>query len=129
MQHDRDIYIFVQGQPTPINEIPSSGSFKYIGKAILSVPDKTENKQIYSIHPATFDVNFSDKRLVGSIGGSENGGNITFNADIEKNKIESGIGFDNVRVDGYFYGPNAAELGGTYIKPGSYSGTFGAKRQ
>lgn len=129
VEDKRGVYIFAQGEKA--ENIPTSGKFTYKGHATLvSVLDK-EDKGLQVVYglDSTFDVDFDKKSLIGSIGGSPEGKNIVFDADIKGDKFSKWGGLSGVSVDGAFYGKDASELGGTYLLRDVASGTFGAKRQ
>lgn len=133
-QHGSDIYIFAQGESS--EKVPTQGKFTYQGEAtIITVQGKDvfpdlkdkETRLLVTDTTSHFDVDFGQKSVVGSIK-VEEGKNIILHADIKGTKFENWGGFNDLDVNGAFYGKNAEELAGTYSLDSKLSGTFGAKR-
>ncbi|WP_301818538.1 transferrin-binding protein-like solute binding protein [Neisseria maigaei] len=132
----RDIDLFLKGIRTVEADIPKNGTAHYTGtwEARISKPIQWDNKADKAAK-AEFDVDFGEKSISGTLT-EKNGVEAAFY--IEKGKIE-GNGFyatartrenginlsgndstnpqsfkaNNLLVTGGFYGPQAAELGGT----------------
>lgn len=104
------------------NSIPNRGQATYRGSAVhVRINGATPTVQTI---PATFNVDFANKTIVGKIQAS-NG--IDLGATISGNRF-SGI-VDGISTLGYFYGSEASELGGVYKNSdGSLSGAYGAKK-
>lgn len=133
----RDIDLFLKGIRTAEADIPQTGKARYIGtwEARISKPIQWDNHADKKAAKAEFDVDFGGKSISGTLT-EKNGVQPAFH--IENGKIE-GNGFhatartrengidlsgqgstkpqifkaDNLLVTGGFYGPQAAELGGT----------------
>ena len=86
---------------------------------------------ISTSNPVHVDVDFGAKKLSGEVR-SVNAGTIPLLADIKGSKFE-GTHRDGWETKGAFYGPNAAELAGTFRnlkdKAAPTLGVFGAKQQ
>ncbi|MBW3901539.1 transferrin-binding protein-like solute binding protein [Neisseria meningitidis] len=132
----RDIDLFLKGIRTVEADIPKTGTAHYTGtwEARISKPIQWDNKADKAAK-AEFNVDFGEKSISGTLT-EENGVEPAFhieNGKIEGNGFyatartrESGINLsgngstnpqsfkaDNLLVTGGFYGPQAAELGGT----------------
>ena len=149
--------LFLQGERTQTEKMPTNNSYKYIGTwdALVSketnwIAEADNNRN--SGYRAEFDVNFGDKKIDGKLfdkGGinpaftldakiHDNGFNgyvktsaTGIQLDLGSTRYENAI-FDNIDVKGGFYGPNAGELGGQFhhkSEYGSVGAVFGAKRQ
>lgn len=132
----RDIDLFLKGIRTAETNIPQTGKARYTGtwEARIGKPIQWDNKADKAAK-AEFDVDFGKKSISGTLT-EKNGVQPAFH--IENGKIEgngfyatartrenginlSGNGSTNpktfqasdLRVEGGFYGPQAAELGGT----------------
>lgn len=133
----RDIDLFLKGIRTAEADIPQTGKARYTGtwEARISKPIQWDNHADKKAAKAEFDVDFGEKSISGTLT-EKNGVQPAFH--IENGKIEgngfyatartrenginlSGNGSTNpktfqasdLRVEGGFYGPQAAELGGT----------------
>ena len=123
---------FAIGSLTPIADVPTSGTARYAGSSVFS-----SSASSYHTEPANFDVDFGAKTVHGRI----HSGLGMPNAVMEFGGTINGASFsgtkDALNMQGNFYGPNAAEMGGTfkgvYAIPGGdllhVNGSFGAKRQ
>lgn len=141
----RDIDLFLKGIRTAETNIPQTGKAHYTGtwEARIGKPIQWDNKADEKAAKAEFDVDFGNKSISGTLT-EENGVKPAFhieNGKIEGNGFhatartrESGINLSgngstdpktfqasNLRVEGGFYGPQAAELGGTiFNKDGKF---------
>lgn len=114
-------YLFSQGQVTAT--MPTTGTAVYTGNATHVVSDTTTPR--ITQHNARFNVDYGKKTVTGTIFSTNQVG---LNATISGNKF-SGTSTQGYRTDGYFYGNDAAELGGTYSNAsGTISGAYGAKK-
>lgn len=123
---------FAIGSLTPVADVPTSGTARYAGSSVFS-----SSSISYTTQPANFDVDFGAKTVHGRI----HSGLGMPNAVMEFGGTINGSSFsgtkDTLHMQGNFYGPNAAEMGGTfkgvYAIPGGdllhVNGSFGAKRQ
>lgn len=140
----RDIDLFLKGIRTAEADIPQTGKARYIGtwEARISKPIQWDN-QADKAAKAEFTVDFGGKSISGTLT-EKNGVEAAFhieNGVIEGNGFHatartrdnginlSGTGSTNpktfqandLRVEGGFYGPKAAELGGTiFNKDGKF---------
>lgn len=140
----RDIDLFLKGIRTAEADIPKNGTAHYTGtwEARIGKPIQWDN-QADKAAKAEFDVDFGNKSISGKLT-EKNGVEPAFhieNGKIEGNVFyatahtrESGINLSgngstnpqrfkasNLRVEGGFYGPQAAELGGTiFNKDGKF---------
>ncbi|HGH7074827.1 TPA: transferrin-binding protein-like solute binding protein [Neisseria meningitidis] len=132
----RDIDLFLKGIRTAEADIPQTGKARYTGtwEARIGEPIQWDNQADKKEAKAEFDVDFGEKSISGKLT-EKNGVQPAFH--IENGKIEgngfhatartrdnginlSGTGSTNpktfqandLRVEGGFYGPQAAELGG-----------------
>ncbi|HEZ6686359.1 TPA: transferrin-binding protein-like solute binding protein [Neisseria meningitidis] len=133
----RDIDLFLKGIRTAEADIPQTGKARYTGtwEARISKPIQWDNHADKKAAKAEFDVDFGEKSISGTLT-EKNGVEPAFhieNGVIEGNGFHatartrdnginlSGTGSTNpktfqasdLRVEGGFYGPQAAELGGT----------------
>lgn len=133
----RDIDLFLKGIRTAETNIPQAGKARYTGtwEARIGEPIQWDNQADKKEAKAEFDVDFGEKSISGTLT-EKNGVQPAFyieNGKIEGNGFhatahtrESGIDLsgqgstkpqifkaDNLLVTGGFYGPQAAELGGT----------------
>ena len=124
---------FAIGSLTPVADVPTSGTARYAGSSVFSSSEIS-----YTTQPANFDVDFGAKTVHGRI----HSGVDKPNAVMEFDGTINGSSFSSTKdtllqMQGNFYGPNAAEMGGTfkgiYEIPGGdllhVNGAFGAKRQ
>ncbi len=124
---------FAIGSLTPVADVPTSGTARYAGSSVFS-----SSAISYTTQPANFDVDFGAKTVHGRI----HSGLGMPNAVMEFGGTINGSSFSSTKdtllhMQGNFYGPNAAEMGGTfkgvYEIPGGdvlhVNGAFGAKRQ
>ena len=123
---DRLATIFYQGVPT--TNMPTEGSATYKGHAIGIFPEETD----YVIGDSSFNVNFADKKLTGTLSNWEKSDgtadtitkNVSVSASITGNTFK---GSDN---QGKFYGPNAQNMAGSFVdKNQKLQGVFGANKQ
>lgn len=141
----RDIDLFLKGIRTAEADIPQTGKARYTGtwEARIGEPIQWDNQADKKEAKAEFDVDFGEKSISGKLT-EKNGVQPAFH--IENGKIEgngfhatahtrenginlSGTGSTNpktfqandLRVEGGFYGPQAAELGGIIFNNGGKS--------
>ena len=132
--------LFHQGEVTPANSIPVSGTATYKGDAF--VVDMADANKRTTDAKSEFDVDFAKKSVKGTISNINIDGkqynNVEISAKITKdNKLALGhyIGGSTdpktlQRMDGAFYGKNADEMAGVFEdKQQNISGGFGAKKQ
>lgn len=130
IEGERQAYIFSQGVKT--ENIPTAGRAIYKGEALISFVDSDDvYKRLNYVYglPSTFDVDFDNKTLIGSIKYAEDRPNLIFDAQINGDKFSKWGGLDNIEVEGAFYGKDASELGGVFMKRDTFSGSFGAKKE
>lgn len=153
----KDNSLFLQGERTATDKMPKGGSYKYIGTWDAQVSKENNWVAIAdddrkSGYRTEFDVDFGNKNLSGKLF-DKNGVNPVFTVDAKINgngftgkaktsdagfALDSGssrydnVKFSDVAVNGGFYGPTAAELGGQFFHKsdnGSVGAVFGAKQQ
>lgn len=108
-----EAYLFAQGTPTAT--MPTTGTATYKGNGVHFANGSN------NIVPASFNVDYGNKKLAGTVGNTTLTGTITGNTFAGTNK--------GISTKGQFYGANAAELGGTYRNAdGSVAGAYGAKK-
>lgn len=119
-------YHYAFGDVTPTsgaNAVPTSGKAAYKGFATGMVYAPVIEGE------ANFDVDFGKKTISGVITSTHTSLNLagTINGASFSGKK------DAVSMEGHFFGPNAAELGGVYKVDrglqGGFAGAFGAKKQ
>lgn len=148
----RDIDLFLKGIRTAEADIPKTGTAHYTGtwEARIGEPIQWDNKADKAAK-AEFDVDFGNKSISGTLT-EQNGVEPAFrieNGVIEGNGFhatartrDNGINLsgngstnpqsfkaDNLLVTGGFYGPQAAELGGSILDSDrKFGAVFGAKK-
>lgn len=123
IRKDKEAYkVFYRGNNTTFDNIPQTGSARYVGKAII-----TDGNTLNTNIDAQFQADFDNKKLTGVL--SENGKSV-----VDINAHISGAVFHSpqnspVETQGSFFGEKASELGGVFHEntTGKY-GAFGAKR-
>lgn len=110
------VNFFTYGEDTSLAQIPTSGVVEYSGDFITTLSD-------IDARGATYRIDFSNKKLAGTLMGYDENNtlpvNIEINANITGNtfsgtaQIPTGRDLFLGDVDGRFYGPNAKELAGT----------------
>lgn len=144
--------LFIQGQRTPVKEIPQAGKFDYEGTwqgyfgadKAPTIAISPENKS-----KASFSADFSEKKLTGNLfHNSDSNPMVIIEATIEGSgfrgtaktgKFDIALDAGNILsgktirfetpTEGGFYGPNAAELGGAfYAQDPKAAGVYGAKK-
>ena len=135
------VVAFFQGQPTEINDMPTANGVKYVGQAFAFNPTQATNVSTGGEvnGTSTFTVNFADKTMSGDLTnwkGSTNfvnPGNIHIEAKIKGNSFSTKDATGttaNVKAEGKFYGPQAANLAGAFSNTQTgVQGTFGANKQ
>ncbi|WP_386697546.1 transferrin-binding protein-like solute binding protein [Lonepinella sp. MS14436] len=143
-------YAFAQGFATDNAQIPTSGTAKYKGRAVLQVgeagkylatgPDDDHNISVKNVKigDAEFDVDFDKKSLDGKITATNQNfftkpvesnvfDPISLSAKISDNRF---VGEKNgVTTNGQFYGENAQEMAGIFSNPTqNLFGSYGAKK-
>lgn len=118
-------YAFAQGDVTAKSAVPAAGTATYAVDGVL-----VKNGVPHTSTDTLLTADFGAKTLNGTVF-NDNGNTVTIaNARIDGNEF-SGSAMHNgaaAELDGHFYGPNAAELGGVYGSAG-FSGAFGGKKQ
>ncbi|MCG8156456.1 transferrin-binding protein-like solute binding protein [Brenneria goodwinii] len=119
----------VFGDMTPENSMPISGSVTYSGLAGTSTTYSTLANKSSVVIPSTalFSVDFTNKSFAGTIAAMDKsiddielGGRVTGNSFVGTK--------DGFTTQGYFYGPNAAEMAGVYQNAETMvQGAFGAQ--
>ena len=116
------VRLFYQGQPTL--DMPTTGTAKYEGGAIMSV---FTSNHMDNLGDSSFNVDFGKKSIDGkitNIKGRDNLKDIT----LKTAKIQ-GNAFKNDQMEGKFHGPKAAAVSGYFIdKKQNLHGVFGAEK-
>ena len=135
------VVAFFQGQPTEINDMPTTNGVKYVGQAFAFNPTQATNVSTGGEvnGTSTFTVNFADKTMSGDLtnwkGATQvvNPGNIHIEAKIKGNSFSTKDATGttaNVKAEGKFYGPKAQNLAGAFSNSKTgVQGTFGANKQ
>lgn len=113
-------YSFVIGSQTPVADMPAGGVANYEGYALIRPIGNGENAGFIESF-SSFNVDFGNKTLNGRLDYNGNeADNILLSGSI------NGASFsgtrNSIKTQGYFYGPQAAELGGTFSGPINYNG-------
>ncbi|WP_051255695.1 CAP domain-containing protein, partial [Conchiformibius kuhniae] len=121
-RHDDDRYrAFSQGLPTPLAQMPQSGSVRYLGQGVAA--SGMERQYFHADLRADFD----RKALHGTLSGAH--GRLDVNALIRGNTFAT-PDHAEVCAKGGFYGTHASELSGTFdVRADGRTGAFGAVRQ
>ena len=141
-QKDGKTYVYIQGELTPTDNIPKSGTARYLGMSSYHVDNRTLREGSIDIDvavdkPPRFNVmgvdmtaNFEDKTVKGRLLHTA----ALNNVQAELEGTISGNQFSGTKNDtklqGAFFGENANEMGGVYInEKEGFSGAFSARRQ
>ena len=139
-QKDGKTYVYIQGELTPIDNIPKSGTARYLGMSSYHVDNRTLRESSIDIDvavdkPPRFNVmgvdmtaNFEDKTVKGRLLHTA----ALNNVQAELEGTISGNQFSGTKNDtklqGAFFGEKANEMGGVYInEKEGFSGAFSAK--
>ena len=139
-QKDGKTYVYIQGELTPTDNIPKSGTARYLGMSSYHVDNRTLHEGSINIDvavdkPPRFNVmgvdmtaNFEDKTVKGRLLHTA----ALNNVQAELEGTISGNQFSGTKNDtklqGAFFGENANEMGGVYInEKEGFSGAFSAK--
>lgn len=127
-------YLFVYGQETAQDKMPTGGSFTYLGTATYG----SEALAGYINNAVSnLKVDFGANTVSGTISHTQRGINVTLpTATISGNSFSGRAGHeDNAFVSGKFYGAGASQLGGVFGDNGpsdfggGYAGAFSATKQ
>ena len=136
-QKDGKTYVNIQGEATPIDNIPKSGEARYLGLSSYHVNNYTLHEGSLDGAPPRFGIvgvdmtaNFEDKTVAGHLLHTIAAANNNVVAELEG--TISGNQFSGTKNDtklqGAFFGENANEMGGVYInEKEGFSGAFSAK--
>ncbi|WGE84339.1 transferrin-binding protein-like solute binding protein [Actinobacillus equuli] len=121
---DRRFVYFIQGKPTALSELPKTGTFEYKGYYFSHGTNRFGDY-------AKFKADFDKKNLEGIFENYYQNNyekrNYHFNVKIDGNHFYGTKG--TAIIDGYFYGKDADELGGTYDDKGEdIQHIFGGKK-
>lgn len=129
IQNDKETEnVFGYGELTALNDMPTNGTAKYVGHALYG----HKNSDGWSSNAKSqFDVNYGARKITGQITDPK-----LPTVHVEGSILANGFaGVKNgVQMQGRFFGPQAAELGGTFHKgiddaSAELMGSFGAKKQ
>ena len=117
-------YLYVQGNPTDVKQIPMSGKVEYVGGAVY-LKDSFNNER--SGMKATAD--FDTKTVAIKIDQNRNAvPEMNFGGKITGNSFAGEV--NGVKTQGGFFGENAKELSGVFTNDADKSrGVFGAIKQ
>ncbi|MDK4688213.1 transferrin-binding protein-like solute binding protein [Kingella negevensis] len=118
-RRDSKVYTFAIGEVTPTtgeNAVPPTGKATYKGSTVMNVGGGSFIMKDPSLAKSHFDVDFGSKTISGYTQITTEAGNTLHNVPLE-GKI-NGATFsgtkDKVSMQGHFFGPKAAELGGVF---------------
>ena len=138
-QKDGKTYVYIQGELTPIDNIPKSGEARYLGLSSYHVNNYTLHEGSLDGAPPRFGIvgvdmtaNFEDKTVAGHLLHTIAAANNNVVAELEG--TISGNQFSGTKNDtklqGAFFGENANEMGGVYInEKEGFSGAFSARHE
>ena len=139
-QKDGKTYVYIQGELTPTDNIPKSGTARYLGLSSYHVNNDTLLEGAldpvegapprFGIVGVDMTANFEDKTVAGHLVHTSAAKNNNVVAELEG--TISGNQFSGTKNDtklqGAFFGENANEMGGVYInEKEGFSGAFSAK--
>ena len=137
---DGKTYVYIQGELTPTDNIPKSGTARYLGLSSYHVNNDTLLEGAldpvegapprFGIVGVDMTANFEDKTVAGHLVHTSAAKNNNVLAELEG--TISGNQFSGTKNDtklqGAFFGENANEMGGVYInEKEGFSGAFSAK--
>ena len=141
-QKDGKTYVYIQGELTPIDNIPKSGEARYLGLSSYHVNNDTLLEGAldpvegapprFGIVGVDMTANFEDKTVAGHLVHTSAAKNNNVLAELEG--TISGNQFSGTKNDtklqGAFFGENANEMGGVYInEKEGFSGAFSARHE
>ena len=139
---DGKTYVYIQGELTPTDNIPKSGTARYLGLSSYHVNNDTLLKGAldpvdgapprFGIVGVDMTANFEDKTVAGHLVHTSAAKNNNVLAELEG--TISGNQFSGTKNDtklqGAFFGENANEMGGVYINQREgFSGAFSARHE
>ena len=136
---DGKTYVYIQGELTPTDNIPKSGTARYLGLSSYHVNNYTLHEGSLDGAPPRFGIvgvdmtaNFEDKTVAGHLVHTSAAKNNNVLAELEG--TISGNQFSGTKNDtklqGAFFGENANEMGGVYINQREgFSGAFSARHE
>lgn len=141
-QKDGKTYVYIQGELTPTDNIPKSGTARYLGLSSYHVNNDTLLEGAldpvegapprFGIVGVDMTANFEDKTVAGHLVHTSAAKNNNVLAELEG--TISGNQFSGTKNDtklqGAFFGENANEMGGVYINQREgFSGAFSARHE
>ena len=139
---DGKTYVYIQGELTPTDNIPKSGTARYLGLSSYHVNNDTLLEGAldpvegapprFGIVGVDMTANFEDKTVAGILLHTSAAKNNNVLAELEG--TISGNQFSGTKNDtklqGAFFGENANEMGGVYInEKEGFSGAFSARHE
>ena len=139
---DGKTYVYIQGELTPTDNIPKSGTARYLGLSSYHVNNDTLLEGAldavegapprFGIVGVDMTANFEDKTVAGRLVHTSAAKNNNVLAELEG--TISGNQFSGTKNDtklqGAFFGENANEMGGVYINQREgFSGAFSARHE
>ncbi|TNG94930.1 transferrin-binding protein-like solute binding protein [Pasteurellaceae bacterium USgator11] len=126
-------YLFYNGIPTNVAQIPQEGQATYKGEFLYSSEAQGRYETSRNTRAATFEVDFGNKTLNGKLDASMTA--VTIEANITGNQFDGkAISVNEVvegKVQGQFFGENAKQLGGLAAANDntSWNAVFAAQKQ
>lgn len=117
-------YLYVQGNPTDVKQIPTAGKAEYLGGAVY-LKDGADNERAKMTATADFD----KKTVAIKIGQNQDAvPEMNFGGKITGNSFAGEV--NGIKTQGGFFGENAKELSGVFTNEADKSrGAFGAIKQ
>ncbi|WII93252.1 transferrin-binding protein-like solute binding protein [Kingella negevensis] len=138
---DSKVYTFAIGEVTPTtgeNAVPATGKATYKGSTVMNVGGGSFIMEDPSLAESHFDVDFGNKKISGYAQITTKAGHTLHKVPLEgeiNGATFSGTK-DKVSMQGHFFGPKAAELGGVFkgtiadeMMDVPVLGSFGATKQ
>ena len=118
-------YMFAQGITTAANDMPTVGVFNYAGNVVHAAMSNQPGGQVKT-GAANFTVDFGNRTISGTL--TPNNTEVVLDNGIISGNSFGGTASSGAKFSGHFYGDHADEMGGTYYKPGVYTGAFGTRK-
>lgn len=134
-QKDGKTYVYVQGELTPVNEIPRTGEVRYLGLSSYHVNNETLNEGASDVNPPRWGIvgidmtaNFDEKKVNGQLLATGYPDNVVSKLEGKISGNQFSGTKDGTTMQGAFFGKDANEMGGIYTnQEKGFSGAFSAK--
>ena len=134
-QKDGKTYVYVQGELTPVNEIPRTGEVRYLGLSSYHVNNETLNEGASDVNPPRWGIvgidmtaNFDEKKVDGQLLATGYPDNVVSKLEGKISGNQFSGTKDGTTMQGAFFGKDANEMGGIYTnQEKGFSGAFSAK--